>query len=198
MTEETQTKTIEYVFKLTDNVSEEAADISASSKQAGSDLRAMGEEADNANKKLNDTQVNAVMIGATLSQLRSGVSAVTSGLTNMGIVSDETAEKFQYLNASIALLTGAVQIFKSVQSALTALNAVNAVGASIDAVRSVLQNPLAIGAIGPAAGAGLGVAAMFMVNNGGSSSNTTNITVQDTTPREATSDIVRIVDGGAL
>lgn len=42
MTEETQTKTIEYVFKLTDNVSEEAADISASSKQAGSDLRAMG------------------------------------------------------------------------------------------------------------------------------------------------------------
>ena len=198
MTEETQTKTIEYVFKLTDNVSEEAADISASSKQAGSDLRAMGEEADNANKKLNDTQVNAVMIGATLSQLRSGVSAVTSGLTNMGIVSDETAEKFQYLNASIALLTGAVQIFKSVQSALTALNAVNAVGASIDAVRSVLQNPLAIGAIGLAAGAGLGVAAMFMVNNGGSSSNTTNITVQDTTPREATSDIVRIVDGGAL
>lgn len=198
MTEETQTKTIEYVFKLTDNVSEEAADISASSKQAGSDLRAMGEEADNANKKLNDTQVNAVMIGATLSQLRSGVSAVTGGLTNMGIVSDETAEKFQYLNASIALLTGAVQIFKSVQSALTALNAVNAVGASIDAVRSVLQNPLAIGAIGLAAGAGLGVAAMFMVNNGGNSSSTTNITVQDTTPREATSDIVRIVDGGAL
>lgn len=138
------------------------------------------------------TQLTAVM------GLREATSAAISGVIGLGIVSDETAQKLNMINAGFSLFAGAVTAIKSVQAVMTTLNGATAVNAALNAFNAVLQSPGKMALVGMAAGATIGAAGAFLVTNNTSNSSTTNITVDSSTPRQAQTEIFQVVGGGAL
>ena len=221
-------KTIEYVFKLSNDISAQAGQASQTLDEANAKVvefergqervnSASSETAANVRRdadtvssqsdrmvedmreaKRQSEQIDMIASLTTLMGLRESVSAVTGGIIGLGIVSDETAQDLQKVNAGFSLIAGAVTGIKSLQAVMTTLNATEAAGAVITSIRTAMSSPLGIVAVGAGLGAAAGVAGALLMTSNSTTNNSTNITVQDTTPKQATDEIYRVVAGGAL
>lgn len=197
-------KTIEYVFRLSDQISETAAkaaeDLDAADAQVDRLVQSEQEaqaEIDRTDSKMQGQQITIMTQLTALMGMREAVSAVTSGLVGMGLVSDETAVALQKVNAAFSIMAGAVTAIKSVQAVMTTLNAASAANAVINTYNAVISNPAMLAGVGIAVGAAAGVAGMYLMSTDNSTS-TTTINVTDTTPQQATSELYQVVGGGAL
>lgn len=198
-------KTFIYAFKLEDNVTSTARQMSQATEEAGKDLDDLNTkqqqtqlEIDQTKKKLDTQQLSVLTQLTAIMGLREAVSATTSGLIGLGIVTDEQAEALNKLNAGFSIFAGVVTTLKSVQAVMTTLNGATAVNAALNAFNAVLQSPGKMALVGLAAGATIGAAGAFLVTNNNSSTSTTNITVDSSTPKQAQSEIFQVVGGGAL
>lgn len=197
-------KTIEYVFKLTDNVSESATVMSQSADRAGTkldELELKQQEArqsiDKTDQKLVNQQVGIVTQLTALMGFRESVSAITGGIIGLGLVSDETAQDLQKINAAFSIFAGAVTTIKAVQAVMTTLNAATAANAVINTYNAVVSNPAMMAGVGIAVGAAAGIAGALLLSSNTTNNNTT-IKVDSGTPQQATNEIYRVVGGGAL
>ena len=198
-------KTIIYAFKLEDNVTSTARQMSQATEEAGKDLDDLNTkqqqtqlEIDQTKKKLDTQQLSVLTQLTAIMGLREAISATTSGLIGLGVVTDEQAEALNKLNAGFSIFAGVVTTLKSVQAVMTTLNGATAVNAALNAFNAVLQSPGKMALVGLAAGATIGAAGAFLVTNNNSSTSTTNITVDSSTPKKAQSEIFQVVGGGAL
>ena len=138
------------------------------------------------------TQLTALM------GMREGVSAITGGLIGLGVVAGEDAEQLNKINAAFSLMAGAVTTLKTLQAVQMTLNTAEASGAVITAFRAAVSNPLGIAMVGAGLGAAAGVAGALLLSNSTTNNSNVNVTIQDTTPQEAVSDVYQVVTGGAL
>ena len=196
-------KVVQYTFVLADNVSQTAKSAGDSLDTANAKIDAFernSKEAEQAAQSLDTTvrQVDLVTQLTAVMGFREATSAITGGLIGLGIAEGEAAEQLNKLNAGFSIFAGAVTTIKSVQAVMTTLNGATAVNNALNAFNAVLQSPARMAAVGLAAGAAAGVAGALLITNNSSTSNSTSITVQDTTPQQATSEIYRVVAGGAL
>ena len=221
-------KTIEYVFKLSNDVTAAAKQASQSTQEADVHVRQLESSQESLQTTVGETvdrirvaetqtrassdsikseldemkrqaeQLDLVAQLTTLMGIREGVSAVTGGIIGLGIVSDETAADLQEVNAAFSVMAGAVTSLRALQAVMTTLNATEAVGAVLASLRTALSSPTGIIAVGAGLGAAAGVAGALLMTTNNSTTNTTNINVTDTTPQQATSEIYQIVGGGAL
>lgn len=196
-------KTVQYTFVLADNVSQTAQGAADALDTANSKIDAFErntKEAEQAAQHLDTTvkQVDLVTQLTAVMGFREATSAITGGLIGLGIAEGEAAEQLNKLNAGFSIFAGAVTTIKSVQAVMTTLNGATAVNTALNAFNAVLQSPARMAAVGLAAGAAAGVAGALLITNNSNTSNSTNITVQDTTSQQATSEIYRVVAGGAL
>ena len=198
-------KTIIYAFKLEDNVTSTAKSMSEATEEAGKDIDDLNAkqqqaqmEADQTKRKLDSQQLSVLTQLTAMMGLREAVSATTSGLIGLGVVTDSQAESLNKVNAAFSIFAGAVTTLKSVQAVMTTLNGATAVNAALNAFNAVLQSPAKLAVVGLAAGAAIGAAGAYLITNNNSSSSTTNIHVDNTTPKQAQTEIFQIVGGGAL
>ena len=252
----TISNTVEYIFRLKDNVSAAANQASQDARAAGQDVRAfkddmqeansvsetvrqgmtdtraevrtaaseIGSASDDAEKSMREArseasttiselngaadaiekidrqskQIDLVTQLTTIMGMREGVSAITGGLIGLGVVAGEDAEQLNKVNAAFSLFAGAVTTIKTVQAVMQTLNATEAAGAVITAFRAAVSNPVGIALVGAGLGAAAGVAGAMLVSSTTNNSREVSITVQDTTPRDAVSEVYQIVGGGAL
>lgn len=221
-------KTIEYIFKLSNDVTASAKQASQSLDEANVKVvdfehgqeraQTVAEETsltvrqveadtkaatDSIQAELDATkrqaeQLDLVAQLTTLMGIREGVSAVTGGIIGLGIVSDETAQDLQKVNAAFSVMAGAVTSIKALQAVMTTLNATEAVGTVLTALRTALSSPAGIIAVGAGLGAAAGVAGALLMTTNNNTSVTNNIRVDDTTPKQSVSEIYQVVGGGAL
>ena len=221
-------KTIEYVFRLSNDVTAAAKQASESTQEADIHVKDLERSQESLQSTVAETvgeirtaetqtrtstdamakdiqeakrqaeQLDLVTQLTTLMGIREGVSAVTGGIIGLGIVSDETAVQLQKVNAAFSIMAGAVTGIKALQAVMTTLNATEAVGTVLAGLRTALSSPVGIVAVGAGIGAAAGVAGALLMTTNNSTTNTTNINVTDTTPTNATSEIYRVVAGGAL
>ena len=221
-------KTIEYIFKLSNDVTASAKQASESTQEADVHVKnlehsqeslqdtvdittekirtaetqtrtstdAMERELQDAKRQAE--QLDLVAQLTTLMGIREGVSAVTGGIIGLGIVSDETAQDLQKVNAAFSVMAGAVTSIKALQAVMTTLNATEAVGTVLTALRTALSSPTGIIAVGAGLGAAAGVAGALLMTTNNNTSVTNNIRVDDTTPKQSVSEIYQVVGGGAL
>lgn len=198
-------KTIIYAFKLEDNVTSTAKSMSEATEEAGKDIDDLNAkqqqaqmEADQTKRKLDSQQLSVLTQLTAMMGLREAVSATTSGLIGLGVVTDSQAESLNKVNAAFSIFAGAVTTLKSVQAVMTTLNGATAVNAVLNAFNAVLQSPAKLAVVGLAAGAAIGTAGAYLITNNSSSSSTTNIHIDSSTPKQAQTEIFQIVGGGAL
>ncbi len=163
---------ITYTFRMQDNVSQATASMKAGADSADRSLKELTASSETArtdikatNETLMANQVTVMTQLTALMGLRSSVSAVTSGLRGLGLVSDETAEQLQKINAAFALFSGGVTAIKSVQAVMTTLNASTALYSTMMTYLSVLKNPIYAGIAGAGIGVAAGVGAHFLTQN---------------------------------
>lgn len=196
---------IEYVFALKDDTSATAKVMSDSAQEADESVKQLKDsevelriQTDETTMALDRQQVNILTQLTALMGMKESVSAVTSGLIGLGLVSDDTAQKLGMVNAGFSLLSGAVTGIKALQAVMTTLNATTAINGVITSFTAMLKNPAAMAGVGIAMGTAAGVAGAFLLTQNTSNNRTANITVMDTTPQAATNEIFQIVNGGAL
>lgn len=198
-------KTIIYAFRLEDNVSSSAKQMSQATETAGRDLDDLNAkqqqtqlEIDQTNRKLGSQQLSVLTQLTAMMGLREAVSATSSGLIGLELATDSEAEALNKLNAGFSVFAGAVTTIKSVQAVMTTLNGATAVNAALNAFNAVLQSPGKMALVGLAAGATVGAAGAFLITNNNSNTSTTNITIDSSTPQQAQSEFIQVVGGGAL
>ena len=220
-------KTIEYIFRLSNDVTASAKQASQSLDEANvkvadfehgqeriqataqdtalsvreteaetkAALSSMQAEMENAKRQAE--QLDLVAQLTTLMGIREGVSAVTGGIIGLGIVSDETAQDLQKVNAAFSVMAGAITTIKTLQAVMQTLNASEAVGTVLAGLRTALTSPWGAVAVGAGLGAAAGIASsLLMTTNNNNVTN--NFQIQDTTPQQSVSEIYQVVGGGAL
>jgi hypothetical protein len=155
-----------YVLDAIDNVTPVTDKVSAGQDQVASAARS-------AQDAIDSESIAFVKQLSQVSALRHGMVSLTNGAETLGLVSDSTAKKLDMVNASAGMLVGTFQLFKAVQPILNGIKITELEIAAIETFRSVLHNPLAMAAVGVAAGAAMGVGGMMAFSN--NSSNSTNV-----------------------
>lgn len=197
---------LQFSFELIDGVSENAKAIERSVEEADRTVVTYEHDTERAvqSTKSLDTTVQATQLRlitqmAAIGSLGGAVNALSGGLTGLGLVSDETAQHLAKVSSAFSIIKGTAQGLTAVKALMATLNAQTAINASLSSYLAVLKNPAMLAGVALAGGAAVGVAgAYLMTNNSHTTNNNTSITVQDTTPAQATDSIIRIVEGGAL
>lgn len=153
------------------------------------DTREQMDETTQAAERLTASQEAAVLKSVetmtALHGIQSGLSAVTSSLTTLGIVDDETAETLRKVTAGVQLVVGTAQAIKGVVTLFNTLNSVLKTTAIVSTFASIAENPvkgaLIVGTAAAAAGA-IGGYMMSSINN--TKSTTINVT-HESTARQA-------------
>ena len=199
---------LQFSFELIDNVSQTAGEMTQASEEASDSIESMSDSIDVADDKvrqltadLDSNQIRLLSQMAVLGSLGGAVNSINGGLQTLGLVSDETAQQLNKVTAGFNLIKGSAQALVAVKTIIATLNAQEAINAALTTYLATLKNPALLVGVGLAGGAALAVAGNYLMNNSTTNNTTTNITVQDTTPAEAKSSIVKIaeaVGGGAL
>lgn len=202
-------RTIIYTFRMDDNVtdvsrraSESAKESDAEVKKAISGQTEYRTEIARTDTALDSQKVKLASQVAVLMGFKGAVSGVISGVTQLGIVSDETAVKLQMVNAAFNVMGGLATGVKTLQLAMTGLNIASMKNALINTYNAVISNPGAIALAGIGIGAAAGALTYFGLNSS-NTSNTTTTTITVNAPassgsEQAVSEIYSIVNGGAL
>lgn len=194
---------IRYVFTMVDNVSSTADTITDSAIDAQNALHQVEVQQDevvNTTEQVTQgfTRQEAQMVKnlAVLSTVQSSVSAVSSALITMGVVTGESAQKMQTLVAGVQLLTGLAQGVQALAAVSEALKASEMGLAVIETFRSVMQSPWKAALVGLGAGAVAGAATALLSTSGSSTSSSTtvnNITVENTRSTLSTGNSINAV-----
>lgn len=155
-----------YTFRAEDR-------ISGPMKNAETQLKATEGAADSCTKAQEKAVLKSVETLTAMQALQSGVGAVTSAVTTLGMVDDETARTLQKLTAGIQLVVGTAQAIKGVVTLFQSLNAVLKTTAIVSTFASIAENPVKGAAIIGAAGLAAGAVAGYLY----SSTQTTNTTI---------------------
>ena len=164
-----------YTFRAEDQ-------ISGPMKKAEDQLKATEEASDTCTQAQERTILKSVETLSALHAVQSGVSAVTSAVTTLGIVDDETAQTLRKLTAGIQLVVGTAQAIKGVVTLFQTLNAVLKTTAIVSTFASIAENPVkgaaVIGAAGLAAGAVAGY--LYSATQNNTSNTTINVSHEST------------------
>lgn len=163
------------VVDVTRRAGDETDDTIVKQRQLMDEARRSGAEVQAQNVSV-ITQLTSIMA------LRTGVTAITNSMIQLGAVTDEGAEKIRKFNAMFSMLSGGVQILKSAQAMMSLLNLATLKNAMLNTYNSVITNPGRAAMVGVGLGAVAGVGTYFAVNalTGGNTTNTTNITIEGT------------------
>ena len=188
------------VQRATDEIGMDLEDMTAQARSKASEIEAIAEGAKDsvADAKRQVEQIDLLTQLTSLMGIREGVSAVTGGIIGLGVVSDETAQDLNKVNAAFSLMAGAITMIKSLQAVMTTLNATEAVGAVLASLRTAVSSPVGAAIVGTGIGVAAGLAGGLLLTSNTTNNNSTTINVSDTTPQQATSEIFTIVAGGAL
>lgn len=198
---------IRYVFTMVDNVSTTASTISDSAVEAQNALHQVEAQeetvkaaAEQTTQAFTKQEAQFLKNAAVLMTLQSSVSAITSGLINLGVVTGEDAEQLQNLTYGFQLLTGMVQGLQALQAISESLRASETALALVETYRSVMQSPWKAALVGVAAGATVGAVASLLASSGtSSSSSTTNITIENTASNVTTGNMISAtISGGKV
>lgn len=208
----TQTETsriVQSIQDVVDSVEVHTPDVDSSIAKVRTDLDGVSSKAKStatqvktsmaeADESIIATQTRQALELATLMGIKESVGSVISGVTQLGLVSDETAKDLAKVNAGFQLVAGAATGLKTLQVLMTALNTQTAINASLNTFLSVIRKP-AIGSaiVGLGLGAMAGVAGMYLYTSNNSSKNVT-VNVTDTASETTKGEIFRVVNGGAV
>ena len=134
-----------------------------------------------------------------LSAMKSSVSSLTRGLTTMGIVTGENAEKVRKLNAAFQMMMGVAQMFKMITLASNALRTSQIGLAIVEAFRAAMQNPWKAALVGLGVGAATGVAAGYFMGSN-TTHNTNNQIIIENSPSNVQTGVSMYAEigGGSL
>lgn len=179
----------------TDRTKQKLEEVSDKARETSADVDSAMKDAQTS---IMETQTRQALELATLMGIKESVGSVISGVTQLGLVSDETAQSLGKINAGFQLMAGAATGLKTLQIVMTALNTQTAINASLNTFLSVIRKP-AIGAaaVGLGLGAMAGVAGMYLYTSNTSNKQVT-VNVTDTANKETNQEIYRVVNGGAL
>lgn len=201
---------IRYVFTMVDNVSTTADTISESATEAQNALHEVKAEQEAVQQTTEATTAGFTRQEAQLlknmtilTTLQSSVSAVSSALVTMGVVTGEDAQKLQTLVAGFQLLTGMAQGIQALTAISQALKASEMGLAIVETFRSVMQSPWKAALVGVGAGAVAGAATALLTSAGSSTSSTTtttnNIYVENTAATISTGNSINaVISGGRI
>lgn len=184
-------RSVIYTYKLESNVSEASSEISASSEEAEAKVTSLKTSEDGlqtstkgATAALTNQQKQLAVQVTALMAVKESVSAVTSGLISMGLVSGEDAKKLQLLNAGFQTLCGFATGIKALMLINETFNLSLLKGAILSTFSAVLESPWKLALVGAGVGAAVGVAAAFGAQ-GGSTTNNTQIVIEDSSGGKA-------------
>lgn len=188
------------VRRSTDEIGMDLDEAAADARRKASEIEAATQSAKESieEAKRATEQIDILTQLTSIMGIREGVSAVTGGIIGLGIVSDETAQDLNKVNAAFSVMAGAVTMIKSLQAVMTTLNATEAVGAVLASLRTAVSSPVGAAIVGTGIGVAAGLAGGLLLTSNTTNNNSTTINVSDTTPQQATSEIITIVAGGAL
>jgi hypothetical protein len=128
---------------------------------------------------------------AAVSALHMGLVRLTSGMSQLGLISAEDEKKMQKVNAAVGMVVGTYQLFKGITGMMTLFRGVEISLAGVETYLTVLRSK---GALLPLVGVGLAAAAVGgaylygQSQGGGSSAPTTSVTQNVTFEQGASSD----------
>ena len=197
---------LQFSFELVDNVSDHAKEIESNIRETDSTVEEYTQDAERAiqtDRRLQSTteatQVRLLTQMAVIGSLDGAVRSISGGMQALGIVSDETAAQLGKVGAAFGIIKGTAQGLTAIKGLMATLNAQTAINASLSSYLAVLKNPAMLAGVALAGGAALGFAgAYLMTSNNNSTTNNTTINVDSNTPQNATNNIIKIVEGGAL
>ena len=122
------------------------------------------------------TQLTAIM------GFQQGISSLTRGVVQLGLVNDETAVKLMKFNTAFQMFAGGVQILKAAQGVMTILNLSTLKNAMLNTYNAVISNPGRAALVGVGIGAAAGVGTYYAMNS--QNTNVNNNVVIEGTPSE--------------
>jgi len=116
----------------------------------------------------------AVANSAAANAILAHPTGLVSGITTLGLVSDETEAKLTKVAAGFQIIAGTVNTIKSLQLIMNLLNVATLKNALLNTYNAVVQNPAALALVGAGAGAAISAAVILGGSSSSSSSSTTN------------------------
>ena len=195
-----------FTYRAVDNISgpmkeaarqlDQTADSMSRTKEAldtgvetARDTREQMDETVQAADRLTASQEAAVLKSVetmtALHGIQSGLSAVTSSLTTLGIVDDETAETLRKVTAGIQLVVGTAQAVKGVATLFSTLNSVLKTTAIVSTFASIAENPVKGALIVGTAAAAAGAIGGYMMSSINNTKSTTITVAHESTARQA-------------
>jgi hypothetical protein len=156
-------ETLTYILDAIDNVTPVTEKVTAGQNE-------VAESAANAQAAIDSESISFIKQMTVASGLHRGISQLSNGMQTLGVINDDTAKSLNKVNAAVGMVVGGFQLLKVVQPILEGLRATELGLAAVETFRSVLNNPLAMGLVGAAAGAAIGVGGTLMATNNNSSS----------------------------
>lgn len=173
------------IRQTTDAIRDQEAVSSAANETIRDDVRRTSKEV----KQIGIvTQLTAIMA------FREGISSMTSGLIQLGIVGEEDAKTLMKVNAAFSMMAGAVGIIKAIQGAMTVLNLSTLKNAMLNTYNAVVSNPGKAALVGVGLGAAAGAVSYFALNQSTQTHNT-SISIEGGTPsgQAATAEKIDVV-----
>ena len=172
-------RNIEETERASEKYNRTAEEVATQSAKASAQVQAFNQDQTKAVLKSVETLT-------AMQAVQSGLSAITNGVTTLGLVNEETAEKMKKLTAGIQLMVGTAQAIKGVVTLFQTLNGVLKTTAIVSTFASIAENPakgaLIVGGASLAAGAVAGYMYSATTNN----NHNTTINVQhESTARQA-------------
>lgn len=153
-------RTLNYRISLEDNVTPTAKAGSSAMKDAEAQTKKTTEA-------VVEHQVKQVRTLVALQAVRAGVSGITHGLSELGLVSDETEKKLRKVNAAVALIVGTGQLLKGLGIIYDALTAKTIALSSVETYRAIISSPAKLALVGAGLAAAGGAAGYFAGKSAG-------------------------------
>ncbi len=172
--------------------SSKASDVSSAMAGAESSARSTGNVTDDTIAKQRELSsetkrtsaevqaqnVSTIMQLTAIMGFREGITSLTNGMIQLGLVNDETAAKLMKFNSAFQMFAGGVQILKAAQGMMAILNASTLKNAILNTYNSIITNPGMAVAVGVGIGAAAGVGAYYALNSTNSTNVSNTITIQ--------------------
>lgn len=172
--------------------SAKASDVSSAMAGAESSARSTGNVTDDTIAKQRELSsetkrtsaevqaqnVSTIMQLTAIMSFREGITSLTNGMIQLGLVNDETAAKLMKFNSAFQMFAGGVQILKAAQGMMAILNASTLKNAILNTYNSIITNPGMAVAVGVGIGAAAGVGAYYALNSTNSTNVSNTITIQ--------------------
>lgn len=160
-------RAINFRLALIDGVTPTAQTMTGSQKE-------LANATDEARSAVDSQNISFVKQVVSVSAFGMGVSKLTRGVTELGLVGEGTAATLRKINTGVSMIVGTFQLFKGMAGIVKMITGAEAGLAGVRTYNSVLKNPAMLGLVAGAIGVGAGVAGYFIGSS--QTNNTTNVT----------------------